>query len=144
MLTTRPSIARVAAAATPHPRRYQYAAGGTCRPDLLNCKTNEGNRLVARAMGVRRRRPPLQPGLALAPRSPAAHSTAKPASPMASTQRANTGALANPRDPLLQSGRQMLDAAFERKVVALAHDHVHMPLIVVDERLPQRRKVSDQ
>src|SRR5262245_9913354 len=43
---------------------------------------------------------------------------------------------------LLQSGRQMLDAAFERAVVALADDHVHMPLIVVDERLPQRRKVS--
>jgi hypothetical protein len=43
---------------------------------------------------------------------------------------------------LLQSGRQMLDAALERAVVALADDHVHMPVIIVDERLPQRRKVS--
>jgi hypothetical protein len=45
---------------------------------------------------------------------------------------------------LLQSWRQMLDAAFERAEVALADDHVHMPLIVVDERLSQRRKVSGQ
>ena len=45
---------------------------------------------------------------------------------------------------LLQSGRQMLDAAFECTVVALANDHAHMPLIVVDERLPQGRKVSAQ
>jgi len=45
---------------------------------------------------------------------------------------------------LLQSGRQMLDAAFECTVVALANDHAHMPLIVVDERLAQRRKVSSR
>jgi len=82
---------------------YQYAAGGTCRPDLLNRKTNEGTRLVARAKaaGLRMERRRLQPGFALTPRSPAAcrrHSTAKRVSPMASSQRSSTGALANPRE----------------------------------------------
>ena len=38
----------------------------------------------------------------------------------------------------------MLDAPFERAVVRLADDNVYVPLVVVDERLPQRGEISGQ
>jgi hypothetical protein len=36
----------------------------------------------------------------------------------------------------MQRRRQMLDAPFERAIVALANDDVHVPVVVVDQRLP--------
>jgi hypothetical protein len=36
----------------------------------------------------------------------------------------------------------MLNPALERAVVALAHDDVHVSLVLIDERFPQRCQIS--
>jgi hypothetical protein len=45
---------------------------------------------------------------------------------------------------LLHHRRQVLDPRLERATVALAHRNVHVPRVVVDQRLPQRGEVSPQ
>jgi hypothetical protein len=46
------------------------------------------------------------------------------------------------RSQLLRWWRQNADPALQRSIVALADDDAHVPLVLIDERLPQRREIS--